>query len=428
MQQTRDVAREIEILTAAANKALQEGKGSQAITYWGQILLLNPNHIPTLAALGKYSLANNDNNSACKAFERVCQIDGRDPQQWISLAIAYRKLNNIDGESAAIQQALVADPMDMLALIMKADLHTRLGETHQAALTYGSVVKVAPPIERVHPSLRPSIEFAMQYKANYDQEHGKFLDDFLATAYQEVHGEQLDRFRDSVDIMVGRKKRYDSQSLLYHYPSLAPVEFFDHERFPWLAEIENGTEQILTEFMHVLGEEEGFTPYLEYSPGVPMGQLAELNNSPDWSAYHLYKDGVVQEANAAKCPNTMRLLSLAPQPIQLGKTPSALFSLLKPKTHIRPHTGASNVRLLTHIPLIIPEHCGFRVGNQTKPWIPGQALVFDDTIEHEAWNNSDQLRVVMIFDIWHPDLSEAERHMITAMSKAELAFKERHSL
>ena len=374
MQQARDVAREIEILTGAANKAMQEGKGSQAITYWGQILLLNPNHIPTLAALGKYCLATNDDNSACKAFERVCQIDGSDPQQWISLAIAYRKLQNIDGEQLAVQQALVADPMDMLALIMKADLHSRLGETHQAALAYGSVVKVAPPMERIHPNLRPSVEFAMQYKANY--------------------------------------------------PNLAPIEFFDRKSFPWLADIENGTEQILTEFMHVLGEEEGFTPYLEYTAGVPMGQLAELNNSPDWSAYHLIKDGLVQESNAAKCPNTMQLLSLAPQPIQLGKTPSALFSLLKPHTHIRPHTGASNVRLLTHIPLIIPNDCRFRVGNQTREWIPGEGIVFDDTIEHEAWNHSDKLRVVMIFDIWHPDLSEAERHMITEVSKALLAFKD----
>ena len=424
MQQARDVAREIEILTGAANKAMQEGKGSQAITYWGQILLLNPNHIPTLAALGKYCLATNDDNSACKAFERVCQIDGSDPQQWISLAIAYRKLQNIDGEQLAVQQALVADPMDMLALIMKADLHSRLGETHQAALAYGSVVKVAPPMERIHPNLRPSVEFAMQYKANYDQEHGKFLDDFLAPVYKELSGEKLDRFRDSVDIMVGRKKRYDSQSLIYHYPNLAPIEFFDRKSFPWLADIENGTEQILTEFMHVLGEEEGFTPYLEYTAGVPMGQLAELNNSPDWSAYHLIKDGLVQESNAAKCPNTMQLLSLAPQPIQLGKTPSALFSLLKPHTHIRPHTGASNVRLLTHIPLIIPNDCRFRVGNQTREWIPGEGIVFDDTIEHEAWNHSDKLRVVMIFDIWHPDLSEAERHMITEVSKALLAFKD----
>jgi aspartate beta-hydroxylase len=100
-----------------------------------------------------------------------------------------------------------------------------------------------------------------------------------------------------------------------------------------------------------------------------------------------------------------------------------MFSLLKPKTRIPPHTGVSNVRLVTHVPLIIPEGCGFRVGNTTRQWEPGKAWVFDDTIEHEAWNDSDKLRVVLIFDIWHPQLNTVEREMITAMSAGLNAFQ-----
>ena len=105
-----------------------------------------------------------------------------------------------------------------------------------------------------------------------------------------------------------------------------------------------------------------------------------------------------------------------------GRTPAALFSLLKPKTRIPPHNGVSNARVLVHLPLIVPEGCGFRVGNQLRSWEPGKALIFDDTIEHEAWNDSDKLRVVMIFDIWHPSLSLAEQSMLTAMSAALNAF------
>jgi aspartyl/asparaginyl beta-hydroxylase (cupin superfamily) len=118
----------------------------------------------------------------------------------------------------------------------------------------------------------------------------------------------------------------------------------------------------------------------------------------------------------------MKLLETAPQPNQPGRTPAAMFSLLKPKTSIPPHTGVSNVRLVTHVPLIVPPGCGFRVGNETREWLPGKAWVFDDTIEHEAWNRSDQLRVVLIFDIWHPQLSQAERNMITALAGAVTAF------
>jgi aspartyl/asparaginyl beta-hydroxylase (cupin superfamily) len=151
---------------------------------------------------------------------------------------------------------------------------------------------------------------------------------------------------------------------------------------------------------------------------VPLNQWVELNNSPRWSAFHLYKMGALVEENAAKCPKTMKALRHAPQPDQPGRTPAAMFSLLKPNTRIPPHTGVTNVRLVTHLPLIVPEGCRFRVGNETRDWIPGKALVFDDTIEHEAWNDSDKLRVVLIFDIWHPELSQAERSMITAMGRA----------
>ena len=118
----------------------------------------------------------------------------------------------------------------------------------------------------------------------------------------------------------------------------------------------------------------------------------------------------------------MQALAGAPQPDQPGRTPTAMFSLLLPHTHIPPHSGVSNVRLVTHLPLIVPSDCRFRVGNETRAWQTGQAWVFDDTIEHEAWNDSEQLRVVLIFDIWHPQLSRAERALIGAMTRGISAF------
>jgi aspartyl/asparaginyl beta-hydroxylase (cupin superfamily) len=82
----------------------------------------------------------------------------------------------------------------------------------------------------------------------------------------------------------------------------------------------------------------------------------------------------------------------------------AVFSLLAPHTRIPPHTGVANTRLVCHLPLIVPPDCGFRVGETTCEWRVGEAFVFDDTIEHEAWNESDELRVVLIIDLWPPAL------------------------
>jgi aspartyl/asparaginyl beta-hydroxylase (cupin superfamily) len=100
----------------------------------------------------------------------------------------------------------------------------------------------------------------------------------------------------------------------------------------------------------------------------------------------------------------------------VGTAPTAVFSLREPKTRIPPHTGVNNARLIAHLPLIVPSGCGFRVGAETRHWEPGKAFVFDDTIEHEAWNDSDQLRVVLILDLRNPYLAPAEREMVTALS------------
>ena len=110
-----------------------------------------------------------------------------------------------------------------------------------------------------------------------------------------------------------------------------------------------------------------------------------------------------------------RISGPADQPEIAGASPNALFSLLAPGTAIPPHVGYNNTRLVCHLPLVVPDGCWFRVGAETRDWERGQAFVFDDTIEHEAMNPSEQLRVVFIFDLWHPDLRPAERAAVAAM-------------
>ena len=410
------IGNDIQALEQQAHRALAAGQRDVAMKAWERILSFDPNHLTTLTAIGRFSLRGGDLVSAKRAFQRVIDVDGRDPQQWVNLALACKGLRDEAGEETAIKGALMADPMDLLALLMRATLLERQGLPHKASSAFAAAASVAPPMDQLHPDLRPSVQYAIDYKSRYDAEFGSFMDEFLKPYFADHQGENLKRFRDSVDIMLGRKHRYDSVSMVQHYPGLAPIEFFERADFLWLDAFEDATDTIRDEFLGVLESEEGFVPYITYPQGVPLNQWAELNNSPDWSAFHLKKQGADVPANAAKCPVTMRLLTTAPQPVQHRRTPAAMFSLLKPRTRIPPHTGVSNVRLVTHLPLIVPDSCGFRVGNEVREWIPGNAWVFDDTIEHEAWNNSDKLRVVLIFDIWHPQLSLAEREMVTALA------------
>lgn len=409
---------DLNALEAQALLAERQGQRTTAARFWADILAADPRHYRALMAHGQHEALRGDLESARLAFLRAAELNQPDPTPWIQVAQIHRDRREDALEEEALFQALKVDASDLLALLMRGQLYEKQGKTHQAAKAFGAAAVVAPPRDRLRPDLRPLVAHAAAYGERYAKTMAAFVDERLDAAYRDCAGEDLERVRRSIDIMLGRQRRFDSKPAQFYVPGLLPVEFFPRAEFPWLDAIEAGTDTIRTEFLEVLKADDGFTPYMTYSADQPLNQWVELNNSPRWSAYHLIKDGQPVPAGAAKCPETMRLLAGAPQPDQPGRTPVALFSLLKPRTRIPPHNGVSNARMLVHLPLIIPEACGFRVGNQTREWVPGNAWVFDDTIEHEAWNNSDKLRVILIFDIWHPRLSPAERTMITAMSGA----------
>jgi aspartyl/asparaginyl beta-hydroxylase (cupin superfamily) len=145
-----------------------------------------------------------------------------------------------------------------------------------------------------------------------------------------------------------------------------------------------------------------------------MGML----NNPAWSAYFLWKNGEPVPEHAARCPKTLHALRNAPLAKVPWRSPSILFSLLQPGTRIPPHNGLINTRLICHLPLIVPGKCVFRVGNDQREWAEGKAWAFDDTIEHEAWNDSDRTRVILLFDVWRPELTDEERSLVVSLFEA----------
>jgi aspartate beta-hydroxylase len=183
--------------------------------------------------------------------------------------------------------------------------------------------------------------------------------------------------------------------------------------FPWLARLEAGTAEVRAEFERVFVEDQQrLEPYIAYPDGVPLDQWRELNRSRRWSAFFLYRDGKRMEENLERCPRTAALLASLPMHDVPRHAPTAFFSILDARTNIPAHTGVTNTRVITHLPLVLPGQCRFRVGSETREWRNGEAWVFDDTIEHEAWNDSDSPRAILIFDIWNPFLSEPERALI----------------
>jgi aspartyl/asparaginyl beta-hydroxylase (cupin superfamily) len=225
------------------------------------------------------------------------------------------------------------------------------------------------------------------------------------------------RFTEALAIASGKQPVYLQQPTSFYFPGLPQTPWYPREMFPWVAELETAVPQMRAEIERVLADERGVEPYVqEEARRASRGH--SLLNDARWSAFHLFKAGERVEENAARCPLIMRLLEVLPIPAIKGRSPMALISILKPGTHIPPHHGMINTRLICHIPLVVPDGCRLWVGAETREVVEGRAMIFDDSFEHEAWNHGDAVRAVLLFEIWRPEISEDEKVALTAMFEA----------
>lgn len=340
--------------------------------------------------------------------------------QWLKLAGLRRALRQPRRALDAVHHALELAPLDFMALVMRAGLLERLGDA-AAGEAWGEAIAQKPDAP-LAPPLAGALAAGEAFHAEWHAGRERILRQAALPAETCSAGDaawRIARFRDNI---LRKTKVFHSQPTHFHYPGIVEREFHPRETMPWLADVEAGFADIRAEMLALLkSERAALTPYLQYEEREALAQWRALNRNPDWTAVHLIKQGKVVETNAALAPRTMEILSRLPQPHVRGASPNALFSLLAPRTAIPPHVGVDNTRLLCHLPLVVPEGCWFRVGAETRYWREGEAFVFDDTMEHEAMNPSDVLRVVLIFDVWHPGLSEVEREAVAAMIASEAA-------
>ena len=408
---------------ASAEQALDQGRRSEALGFVARARALAPTNPDVLAAAGVLTLRAGDAPQAKTLIDAAVELDAGNPRYLVNRAMVLRELKDEDGELKTLEAALALDPYFFTANLQKGSLLELQGKRKQAANAYHAALSSLPRGVPLPPALRPVLERAQQYV----QAHFRDLEEFLNTRMAPVRSQYtdvaLDRVDDCLAVFLGRKRIYNSQPTMTHFPRVPAVPFFERRDFPWLAAVEAATDDIRQELLQLLeAQRQDFVPYVSHAPGVPLNQFRDLNNSLRWSALFLYQDGKPQQQHIERCPRTMAALAHAPLHEIPGRAPTVWFSRLEPKTRIPPHTGATNTRLIVHIPLIVPPGCGFRVGSEVREWQPGTALIFDDTIEHEAWNDSGEQRVVMIFDIWNPFLTRAERDLMTAAASGIAEF------
>jgi hypothetical protein len=369
------------------------------------------------------SLEAGDARAARALLEQVCATRPKEIKPWMMLAGACRMQGDHLSALNALERALAVDPYYFVALLSKGAALEELGQPHAAADAYRAALAMAPRAG-LTPALQASLHKAERAIERDVERYFDFLREAVESERARHAGADLARFDECLAVLSGRTKRYVHEPSMLYFPGLPALPFYDNALFPWLPRLEQGTTMIRDELLVVMKEDWGaFHPYIQYPAGAPLRQWQELNHSPAWTSYDLWRDGKKFDDNCRRCPGTTALLESLPLAVQQGYGPTAMFSVLAPHAHIPPHTGATNTRLIVHLPLILPAHCRYRVGNDHRVWREGKAWVFDDSIEHEAWNDSDQARVILIFDVWNPLLTDAERELVTAMMAARLKFR-----
>lgn len=171
-------------------------------------------------------------------------------------------------------------------------------------------------------------------------------------------------------------------------------EFFDPKDFPWVGAVE-------ADWRKVREELDALLPYAADIPAFQELQPAQkaLTQDDGWKTFFFYAYGLKARGNCRRCPETAKLLK------QMPGMKTAFFSILAPGKHLPPHRGPWKGVLRLHLGLLIPEpaeNCAIRVGTQTRHWQEGKVMIFDDTFEHEAWNQTDGVRVILFVDIMRP--------------------------
>ncbi len=362
---------------------------------------------------GIAALRSGDVPGARQAFSAAVAADARNLDAWLGLAFACAKLGDDTAALTAVDRALQIDPRHMRALLFKADHLVSTARHGPAVAFYRAALRVAGDTPQP-PDVNAALERARGVvERNAAAVQQRLIDGLKASGHDPATASP--RFAASVDISLGKRQVYHQGPTRYYFPGLPQRQFYPREEFNWAPAVESATAAITAELRALLAEGGHFSPYLQSSTNQPAMNERSLLDSEDWSACYLMQNGAVTAAGS-RCPQALSALDAAPMPHIPERSPNVLFSRLAPRTRIPPHNGFLNTRLICHLPLIVPASCGkLRCGSEERAWEEGRLMIFDDSIEHEAWNNSDEERVVLLFEIWRPELDELERSEVSAL-------------
>ena len=236
----------------------------------------------------------------------------------------------------------------------------------------------------------------------------------LLSARRSYPKEALQRIERAFLQYAGLRAPIRSEHLLqrpnWFFPGLQGTPWPNPALLPALAELETHAEHIRAEVLQALDQEGGTQTWND--------------GTPHQGSWH----SIVVRYGSKAVAQTIPLLPLTSGLINnlAGIGEMAMVSIIGPGAHIKAHCGLHNFRWTAHLGIDVPDgDCAFRVGDETRHWQNGRCLLFDDSFEHEAWNRTAQRRVVLLFDLWHPELTDIERLVLDKVAEKLASLRSR---
>ena len=405
-------------LRTAARAAASGPEPHRSVQLYSEILACAPDDLEAVEHVASAAMAAGAPARAVAILELATHSHPDDPDLLRALGIASRATGDLEGAVRHLRRACAFVPTDFTARLILAASLQALGRADDALPCYFGALMNAQsqglwtderttPAELVPLVLHAAAEVREKRPAYFSVVFQPMRDRHGAAAMRRIE-QGLQIYLNEVEARYADPRQ---RPLFFYVPGLPPTPYFDRSLFDWIAPLEAMTADIREELLRVIERPDALEPFHRPRPGGEASpHLGGVGGkAAAWDTYFFCRHGEPFQAHLESCPVTASALSRLPLSRVRDHAPETLFSILRPGTHILPHRGVTNTRVVAHLPLVVPDDCAIVVGGEQHVWCEGEVVVFDDTFEHEAWNRSDRTRAILLMDVWNPYLDAAER-------------------
>lgn len=412
-----------DVLLTSARQLRELGHADAAAASYALILQSQPALAEAHTYLAAHAMQRGVFAAAVSHGEQALKADPDNVQVHALLGDALRRLVTLEHAERALQGILGDQPQAFTSGLHHAWLLERRGDTHAALLGYLRSIKAAQlrgfwlDDDTTPPWLRERVQHAMQQAQSGRRQ---MFHDLLDGMIERFGRDDLSRVSDCLAMYLGESPTVYAdprqRPTFLYFPGLPVTPVFDRSQLSFADAYEARMPAIREEMLSALAGAEGIEPF-HYD--LTAEQREAMTHGAAWDAYFFDRDGVRLQHHHAACQQTSATLAQLPLDHIRDHGPEVCFSIMRPGAHILPHRGVSNTRSVLHLGLVIPEHCALNLLEVGEVhWQEGRCFAFDDTYEHEAWNRSESIRVILLADIWNPYLTETERAAVADLIAA----------